>query len=57
MTLIAEIRHKTWTVTDTEGGVWWPNDEASAQINAADNPEAEAVRIANTEPMRGTWVD
>jgi hypothetical protein len=57
MTLIAEMRHKTWTVTDTEGGVWWPNDEASAQINAADNPEAEAVRIANTEPMRGTWVD
>jgi len=45
----------TIIVTDTDGGVWWPSDEAEAEIMASDDPESKAIEIAETEPMRGTW--
>lgn len=42
-------------VEDTDGGVWWPSDEAIDEINAADDPGARAIEICVAEPMRGTW--
>jgi len=45
----------TITVTDAEGGIWWPNQEAEAEIMASEDPEAKAIEICHTQPMRGTW--
>lgn len=55
MTLIPETRHGVMTVLDTDGGRWWPSDEALAEIEASDDPEATALRICENEPMRGQW--
>lgn len=54
-TLTAEFRDDSWTVVDSDGGRWWPDDETAEEIEASDDPAAEAVRICDTEPMRGTW--
>lgn len=45
----------TLCVEDPAGGVWWPSDEAAAAIAAADDPQAEALRICDAQPMRGDW--
>jgi hypothetical protein len=42
-------------VIDTNGGSWWPSDEAWQQIDDADDPAAEALRICEESPMRGVW--
>ena len=42
-------------VEDINGGIWWPNTETQAAIQASDDQQAEAVRICDTEPMRGEW--
>ncbi len=52
---IAEQLTGGWSVVDEEGGRWWPDEEAAAQIDASSNPESEALRICEEEPMRGTW--
>ena len=44
-----------WTVRDADGGTWFPNDDADAEIEASDDPAATAVTICRDEPMRGTW--
>ena len=44
-----------WAVSDIDGGRWWPSDEAAEEIAASADPAACAVRIADAEPMRGTW--
>ena len=44
-----------WKVTDSEGGIWWPSDEAAEEIESAEDPKAAALRICEAEPMRGTW--
>jgi hypothetical protein len=44
-----------WSVDDQVGGVWWPSDEARAEIEASDDPAAKAVEICETEPERGEW--
>lgn len=49
-----------WTVNgylvcDHAGSAWHPNAEARAEISAAAEPAAEAVRICQTQPLRGTW--
>jgi hypothetical protein len=54
-TLRAERRHETWTVTDEAGGVWWPDADAEREIDAAADPAARAVEIADGAPMRGRW--
>jgi hypothetical protein len=54
-TMTAEQLTNGWTVIDEDGGQWWPSEEAIAQINSASNPEAEALRICEEDPMRGTW--
>ena len=53
--LTAETRDDTITVVDSEGGRWWPNEDAEAEIEAADDPEATAIRICESQPMRGVW--
>lgn len=55
MTLQADYTDGTYVVRDTDGGVWWPSDEALAEIQAADDPEAKAVEICDQQPMRGHW--
>ena len=42
-------------VEDGFGAIWWPNDDAAAEIAAAANPSKCAVRICDAEPTRGTW--
>ena len=42
-------------VADADGGIWWPDDSAQAEIDASKSPAAEAVRICNDSPMRGEW--
>ena len=44
-----------WYVDDTEGGRWFPSDDAEQEIETSDNPEMTAKRICDEEPMRGTW--
>lgn len=53
--LTAHTQRNGICVEDDEGGVWWPDEAAAEQIAAADDPEAEAVRICETEPNRGVW--
>lgn len=43
-------------VDDAAGWTWVPSDEAAEQIAAAEDPEAEALRICREEPMRGRWI-
>lgn len=54
-TMTADLCDDTWTVVDSEGGRWWPSDEAADEIAASNEPAATAVRIATNEPMRGQW--
>ena len=42
-------------VEDTDGGVWWPNDEANAEIMASADPQATALTMCEAEPTRGEW--
>ena len=55
--LTAEIDDDAIRVRDSHGGVWYPSDEAEAEIRAASDPEARAVEVARTTPMRGSWHD
>lgn len=55
--LTAEIDDDAICVRDSHGGVWYPDEDAEAEIRAAADPEARAVEVARTEPMRGTWHD
>lgn len=53
--LQVQILENQFTVADSDGGIWWPSEEAQAAIQAAPQPEAEAIRICEAEPMRGEW--
>lgn len=59
--LVAELRQGTWTVSDGEGGVWWPRrdkqDRAADEIAAAEDPAATALAMCRSSPLRGTWID
>lgn len=55
--LTAEIGGYAVRVRDSHGGVWYPDEDAEAEIRAALDPKARAVEIARTTPMRGTWHD
>tara|TARA_R110000751_G_scaffold41061_1_gene96703 strand:- start:138 stop:461 length:324 start_codon:yes stop_codon:yes gene_type:complete len=54
-TFTAEELHGSWSVRDSRGGVWWPNDDASAEIEADRDPATEAVRICREESFMGAW--
>lgn len=53
--LTPELYSDGWCVSDSDGGRWWPDEEAQAEILAADDPGAAAVRMCDEEPMRGRW--
>jgi len=44
-----------WRVIDSAGGIWWPSEEAAAEIEESSDPAALAVSICDARPMRGTW--
>ena len=54
--LSAEENLNGWHVIDFRGGVWWPNDDASAEIEASSDPAAEVIRICEEADERGEWV-
>ena len=44
-------------VIDNEGGTWTPDDEAAAEIQSAADPQAAAIEMCRSTPMRGRWQD
>lgn len=42
-------------VEDTDGGIWYPSEDAYSRAVATSNPEAELLRLCETQPMLGTW--
>ena len=55
MTLHAERMDGRLVVVDTEGGIWWPLEEAAAEIAAAEDAAQAAVEMCQAAPMRGVW--
>lgn len=53
--LVAKRNAYGWHVADDGSAIWWPGEEAEAEIDAADDPAAKAVEICSTSPMRGEW--
>jgi hypothetical protein len=53
--VIAQQNEGIWTVIDPQGGCWWPDEDAAAEIDASADPAATAIRIAMEAPMRGEW--
>lgn len=45
-----------WAAEDADGGMWWPDDSARAEIEASASPAARVVELAQTAPMRGRWL-
>ena len=43
-----------WYVFDG-GQVWWPNEDAQAEIAAAEDPEEAVLAMCTNSPMRGEW--
>ena len=43
-------------VRDADGiSVWWPEDDAQDEIQAAADPRAAVLAMCRLQPMRGTW--
>lgn len=51
----AEFDGDSWSVVDPAGGRWWPDDGATAEIEASDDPSSTALRICQESPLRGEW--
>jgi len=49
--------HDTPCLVDPAGGVWWPNEEAVADILAADEVCRMDVALECEREGLGTWVD
>lgn len=47
----------SWAVEDDDGGIWWPSDEALAEIMSYPSSEQanRAIEIVEAQPMRGEW--
>ena len=50
-------RGDDYRVIDTAGGVWFPDEDAQAEIRKHPNPPAKAVKICRDTPTRGVWCD
>lgn len=48
-------RHGQWTVQDPDGGIWWPSDDAQAEIQASDDPARAAAIMCSEAASRGEW--
>ncbi len=44
-----------WHVIDSDGGIWWPGEDADREIEESDEPEQTALAIFKESPMRGIW--
>lgn len=53
--LIAKRLRDGIVVEDTDGGVWWPDAETAAKINADEDPEAKAVELCRSGEGSGVW--
>ena len=54
--LSAEENAYGWHVIDFRGGVWWPDNAASSEIEASSDPAAEVIRICEEADERGEWL-
>jgi len=54
-TLTAEKSDNGWNVNDSDGGSWWPNDNAQTEIATSSSPAEAAVAMCDSQPMRGDW--
>ena len=55
-TLTAQERDGRMTVEDPNGSRWWPTNEGQLVIDSADDPKAEAVRLAAShDSTMGVW--
>lgn len=52
--LVACCNDLGWHV-DNGGQIWWPNDDAQAEISASDDPAEAVVEMCKADPMRGEW--
>lgn len=55
-TLTAQLRHDRMTVQDSDGGRWWPTDAGQNVIDASEDPEGEAISLAESHDRKmGEW--
>lgn len=55
-TFTASILNDRMTVEDSDGGRWWPTDAAQEAIDASEDPEGEAIRLAESHDRKmGEW--
>ncbi len=54
-TLTAEHLTDGWTVIDPDGGRWWPDENAKAEVEDSEDPAEAIVTICTTAPARGRW--
>lgn len=55
VTLTATLIDDIITVTDADGGVWWPNAETLADILTNEDPATYAIAVCIISPYRGEW--
>lgn len=53
--LRAERLSDGWCVNDQCGQRWWPDDDAAAEIEQSEDPEALILAMVEAAPMRGEW--
>lgn len=51
-----QVQHegRVWYVV-ADGGMWWPDEGAQAEIDAMPDPAAHALWLSETAPERGEW--
>ena len=54
-TLTAEYIDNTWTVIDSEGGRWWPDEQTERNTGLSHDPAQFIVSICRDDPARGEW--
>lgn len=50
-TMTVETFTTGWAVVDSEGGRWWPSEEALALVEAGADP----VALCKARPQLGRW--
>lgn len=45
----------SWSVEDTDGGRWWPNEEGERLIQERGDDEAAAISVCDEFPLLGEW--
>ncbi len=58
LTVYRDPRSGLWTITDSDGGVWWATVAASERIDDAGDEatqNAECLRLMREDASAGTW--